>query len=225
MINLKFPLGPQSEWLSRRLAKDFDTSVATRSSILEIPQVKELAITADGEKLHATYLLMIHREKHLRVKAVLSEAMCRLTNGYVATFEQQRKGIETWLKKRDATLLPMCSSLYGAPMGRRDDALDFSEPNSVNLFEVKLDSGGYDNGGAYWGVGENPIFVARQGGAIQFVRARSRLDALIVLGIPWRCLKSPPIREYMELEKLNEAGHLSVSSRVTYNELSELRNS
>lgn len=224
MLNLKLPLGPQSEWLSRRLAKDFETSTATRGTILEIPQVKELAVTDDVEKLHAVYLLMLHREKRPRVKAVLSEAMCKFPNGYSTTFEQRRKGIETWLKKRDATLMPTVSTRYGAPMGRRDDVLDFSEPNSINLFEVKLDSGGYDNGGAYWGRGD-PLFVARQGGAMCFVRAENRLGAIITLEIPWRCLKAPPLREYKELEKLHDAGHLSARGQVTYYELAELRNS
>lgn len=44
-------------------------------------------------------------------------------------------------------------SQYGAQMGRRE----YNKPPQkkiVSLFEVRLDSGGYDNGGAYWGIGE-----------------------------------------------------------------------
>lgn len=222
-IDLNRALGPQSEWLARRLAKDFDTSIAARETILEIPRVKELAVTNDLVKLHATYLLLLRWEKANRVRGVLSEAMCALSNGQVAIFEQRRKWIEAWLTKRDATLLPAAPIRSGAQMGRRDATLDFSEPRSINLFEVKLDSGGYDNGGAYWGRGE-PLYVARQVGALSFVRERGRLEALIALAIPWRCLKFPPTKEFNQLKKLHEAGHLSISGRLTYSEIEELRN-
>lgn len=52
------------------------------------------------------------------------------------------------------------------------------------LFRVRLDNGGYDDGGAYWGTGA-PLYCATDdaGGYQQFVRASSRLDAAIKLGI------------------------------------------
>jgi hypothetical protein len=62
------------------------------------------------------------------------------------------------------------SSKFGAPMGRhstttreleRDGALapDGGIPRKLYLQRVRLDSGGYDSGGAYWGHGA-PLYVA-----------------------------------------------------------------
>ena len=72
----------------------------------------------------------------------------------------------------------------GAPMGRpHAHNLDVT-PKSVRLFKVRLDSGGYDDGGAYWGHGQT-LWCARdsQGGE-QFVRANSRIAAAAALEIP-----------------------------------------
>lgn len=63
------------------------------------------------------------------------------------------------------------SSKYGAPMGRRSDIDLYGK---VRLARVRLDSGGYDNGGAYWGHGE-PLWRALDTeGNEQFLRAVSR---------------------------------------------------
>lgn len=45
---------------------------------------------------------------------------------------------------------------YGAPMGRRSDAKEI-EPEDRKVFDcrVYLDYGGYDKGGAYWGLPNN----------------------------------------------------------------------
>lgn len=63
----------------------------------------------------------------------------------------------------------------------------------VHLVRVYLDSGGYDNGGAYWGLGE-PLYHAyddslssdhEEGrGVYAFVRATSREKAKQELNIP-----------------------------------------
>ena len=45
---------------------------------------------------------------------------------------------------------PSGCSQYGAQMGRRDNITENNFPVKFRLFEVELDSGGYDNGGAYW---------------------------------------------------------------------------
>ena len=80
------------------------------------------------------------------------------------------------------------SSPYGAPMGRRDShADDRTRPIKFALRRVYLDSGGYDNGGAYWGIGA-PLYQASgeygedaDGGAGEYVefylRAHGREDA------------------------------------------------
>jgi hypothetical protein len=53
------------------------------------------------------------------------------------------------------------SSKYGAPMGRSDTVHpgDADEAASIELQRVELDEGGYDDGGAYWGVGQ-PLYLA-----------------------------------------------------------------
>ncbi len=44
------------------------------------------------------------------------------------------------------------SSRYGAPMGRQSDNISMSEGTGT-LHAVPLEDGGYDSGGAYWGLG------------------------------------------------------------------------
>ena len=62
---------------------------------------------------------------------------------------------------------------YGAPMGRRSDHID----GKCHLQKITLDSGGYDSGGAYWGLGE-PLYCAQDSeGSRLFVRANSREQA------------------------------------------------
>jgi hypothetical protein len=62
------------------------------------------------------------------------------------------------------------SSKYGAPMGR-----DSSEPSGkVRLQRVRLDSGGYDSGGAYWGIGQALWCAEDVDGNRKFFRASDR---------------------------------------------------
>lgn len=63
------------------------------------------------------------------------------------------------------------SCKYGAPMGRGHSPLGSGK---VHLARVRLDSGGYDKGGAYWGTGE-PLWCAwdDEGGEV-YLRAASR---------------------------------------------------
>lgn len=80
------------------------------------------------------------------------------------------------------------NSQYGAPMGRRDFIGDTGAPYKFRLFKVRLDSGGYDDGGAYWGLGE-PLYCADSepmadefgeymgSDARHFIRAKSREHA------------------------------------------------
>lgn len=56
--------------------------------------------------------------------------------------------------------LPKAYSKYGADMGRREQHADNkAEPIKLRLARVPLDAGGYDSGGAYWGVGQ-PLYCA-----------------------------------------------------------------
>lgn len=83
------------------------------------------------------------------------------------------------------------SGAYGAPMGRHSVGhLDLS-PRSVRLFRVRLDAGGYDDGGAYWGHGA-PLWCAEdRDGDRQFIRAATRNAAAFSLGIPAPALRAP----------------------------------
>ena len=71
---------------------------------------------------------------------------------------------------------------YGAQMGRNrregaDDYLPADTPAKLHLRRVRLDQGGYDRGGAYWGLGE-PIYCAWDGeGRTRYLRARDRQAA------------------------------------------------
>lgn len=64
-------------------------------------------------------------------------------------------------------------SSAGASMGRRSKAVLCAE-GRIRLQRVRLDVGGYDSGGAYWGLGE-PLWVAEDAdGERSFFRARDR---------------------------------------------------
>ncbi len=83
------------------------------------------------------------------------------------------------------------SCAYGAPMGRHSAPDLDTTRGTVRLFKVNLDSGGYDDGGAYWGHG-SPIYCALdRNGDIQTVRADSRAHAAFLLDIPAPSLRVP----------------------------------
>lgn len=56
--------------------------------------------------------------------------------------------------------LPDIGSRYGAPMGRVD-SLPYGYRGAVRVARVRLDSGGYDSGGAYWGRQRARLYQAR----------------------------------------------------------------
>lgn len=60
---------------------------------------------------------------------------------------------------------PNVSNAYGAPMGRVSDNLQFDETTKPRARKVKLDSGGYDKGGAYWGLrfGKESLYCVEDG--------------------------------------------------------------
>jgi hypothetical protein len=80
--------------------------------------------------------------------------------------------------------LPEMNCQYGAPMGRRTFPTKPST-KTVRLFRVKLDRGGYDDGGAYWGLPMWNLWCAMdtEGDYFDFVRANSRTEAASLLGI------------------------------------------
>lgn len=70
--------------------------------------------------------------------------------------------------------LSKACSQYGASMGRRSDA---SLEGKCSLRQVKLDRGGYDSGGAYWGTGETLWRAQDENGREMFFRATDRIAA------------------------------------------------
>ncbi|MFA7334859.1 MAG: hypothetical protein WC130_11295 [Kiritimatiellia bacterium] len=61
---------------------------------------------------------------------------------------------------------------YGAPMGRGSEHLELGD--TVHLHRVTLDPGGYDAGGAYWGLGAPLWRAVATDGAREFIRAGNR---------------------------------------------------
>jgi len=75
--------------------------------------------------------------------------------------------------------VPHVSAKYGAPLGRNSDPLDHD--GNWQAKHVKLDEGGYDNGGAYWGLRPTGVslFAVQDGvGNIAFVDAPNKTQAL-----------------------------------------------
>lgn len=81
---------------------------------------------------------------------------------------------------------PNVSSRYGAPMGRHTGP-DYLETSAgpLHLQRVRLNSGGYDAGGAYWGLGAPLWFVQDQDGNSQFLRAGDRAAAKAKIREDW----------------------------------------
>ena len=76
------------------------------------------------------------------------------------------------------TFIHDVSSRYGAPMGRHTGPyyLD-TDAGRIYLRHIPLFDGGYDRGGAYWGV-DDPLFeVLDQDGNGFILRAKHREDA------------------------------------------------
>lgn len=77
-----------------------------------------------------------------------------------------------------ATKLTDVSSRYGAPMGRHTGP-DYLETTAgkLQLERIRINGGGYDAGGAYWGLGQPLWRVMDQDGNHKFFRASDRAAA------------------------------------------------
>lgn len=69
--------------------------------------------------------------------------------------------------------LPNACDYRGASMGRQSNIATPRSPVKFKMERVRLNSGGYDNGGAYWGWGD-PLYFAYAEGNSMFVRGASR---------------------------------------------------
>lgn len=110
---------------------------------------------------------------------------------------------------------------YGAPMGRASWNEAPTKPRSVRVFKVRIDSGGYDDGGAYWGHGK-PLYCATDGtGYRQFCRADSRLSAILEFRLAAFLLRAG-CREYTRLRSLELRGVLGAGGVILRQKLDEL---
>jgi hypothetical protein len=67
---------------------------------------------------------------------------------------------------------------YGAPMGRPSVNQEDRDNPKISLQRVRINSGGYDSGGAYWGVGAPLWWAGSDGGEYsEWFRARDRQAA------------------------------------------------
>lgn len=79
-------------------------------------------------------------------------------------------------------LLKQLNCKYGAPMGRYPEGKKPVNTTKVHVFKIQLDSGGYDNGGAYWGHDKQAVYCATDGDQyFNYVRADYRGHAILLL--------------------------------------------
>lgn len=80
---------------------------------------------------------------------------------------------------------PKINPFYDAPMGRHTgpDYLDTTGP--LYLRRIRINNGGYDDGGAYWGLGSPLYYVEDHDGNSQFFRARNREAAKAKISADW----------------------------------------
>jgi hypothetical protein len=81
---------------------------------------------------------------------------------------------------------PKVNSTYGAPMGRHTGP-NYLEVTAgrLTLRRIRINAGGYDSGGAYWGLGQPLWYVEDVDGNSQFIRARDREAAKAHIREAW----------------------------------------
>lgn len=89
---------------------------------------------------------------------------------------------------------------YGAPMGRQSFGNIPDAPEcSLKVFRVTLDTGGYDDGGAYWGLPQDNLYCIESINLNDyyrtFVRARDRVEAAALAEV-----RSKQLRKKLKLE-------------------------
>jgi hypothetical protein len=123
-----------------------------------------------------------------------------------------------------AKQFPDTNSRYGAPMGRASFGTPEQAENKIRVFRVRLDSGGYDDGGAYWGTGQALFCATDDADFRQFVRASGRLSAIAEFGIEKRLLAKPSTKEFKTWQALAGANleHLNPRGKPVFMKLLEL---
>jgi hypothetical protein len=87
------------------------------------------------------------------------------------------------MEDKTMDLTPDVNSQYGAPMGRPDSrADDRTTTDRISVRHLPLNSGGYDRGGAYWGLGQPMYGYQSADESIWgYLRASSRHEAVAQL--------------------------------------------
>lgn len=111
---------------------------------------------------------------------------------------------------------------HGSPMGRKELRDAPTVARSVRVFRVSIDSHGYDDGGACWGIGK-PLFCATDGQNYRmFARADSRLCAVAEFRLSAHLLASVPRAEFAKLKALEASGRIGASGVVLRQKLESL---
>ncbi|WP_372395276.1 hypothetical protein ABMY26_06615 (plasmid) [Azospirillum sp. HJ39] len=72
------------------------------------------------------------------------------------------------------TQLTNVGSQYGAPMGRPSKPVE-TPSAKITLRKIRINGGGYDSGGAYWGIGQPLYWAGSDDGKVDmFFRAKDR---------------------------------------------------
>lgn len=77
------------------------------------------------------------------------------------------------MKQRNEPFRRKAYSQYGASMGRHGGTIQ-DDGQKLHLCRVRLDNGGYDTGGAYWGIGDPLYCLYTDDGTEQYLRAANR---------------------------------------------------
>ena len=110
----------------------------------------------------------------------------------------------------------------GSPMGRKEWRDAPTVARSVRVFRVRINAQGYDDGGAYWGIGK-PLFCATDGENYRmFTRADSRLCAVADFRLSVHLLARPPHADFVKLKALEASGRIGASGVLLRQRLESL---
>ena len=111
---------------------------------------------------------------------------------------------------------------YGAPMGRAEYGTPEHASEKIRVFHVTINNGGYDNGGAYWGIGK-PLFCATDyDNFTRYTRANSRIEAIAILGIEASRIKIKPVADIRNMLERAKRGLISEAGVALLEKLAAL---
>jgi hypothetical protein len=115
------------------------------------------------------------------------------------------------------------SGRYGSPMGRSEYGTpENTEEKSIRVFKVRIDSQGYDDGGAYWGIGQ-ALYCATDGDEYRrFIRAHTRIQAIAGLNIPACKIIAKPVKMMAKIKNVVSLGYGNPVNTRLLAELTEL---